>query len=348
MSNLVKFTLHISFFLRVQEELTKIISVINLLSNSNEKATVDTISSHLSSEAPSADRLVQILNEAVSRGSIVKNSEDGSYQPTRSLRPHRRSFLISQPPSILYDANTPRRRTVSIQRAPKMPNDASASTRGMSHIIPICGFCSGDENNNPRRGGPEEMLACWGCGRSAHLSCLGLSPSMLPRVKRLRWYCVDCKRCTICHYSRSSSLGGERTPVAISGGATDKDSDLLLCDNCDRGYHLSCVAPGLTEPPDGEFCSRLVLFHKVKCSVSLMMKTSCDWKLTCWLLFYFYHISWDKFNGSYHFVYMCVGGHPTVLPFLSLMGAQKSTAILVFVYNYYFYGLMVVSRSQDF
>lgn len=148
----------------------------------------------------------------------------------------------------------------------------------MSDIIPVCGFCSGTENNNPRKGGPEEMLACWGCGRSgghfvfcyiithssthfsrmnpptAHLSCLGLSIAMLPRVKRLRWYCVDCKRCTICHYSAPNSLGGEGAAVTVSvGSASDRDSDLLLCDNCDRGYHLSCVAPELTEPPDGEF-----------------------------------------------------------------------------------------------
>ncbi|VDK23878.1 unnamed protein product [Taenia asiatica] len=234
-----------------QEEITKIISVINLLSSSSEKATIDTISSHLSNEAPSADRLLQILNEALSRGSIVKNPEDGFYQPARSLRPHRRSFLGSQHPSTLYDVTTPRRRTTSIQRTRKASNGASSSTRGMSDIIPVCGFCSGNENNNPRRGGPEEMLACWGCGRSAHLSCLGLSTAMLPRVKRLRWYCVDCKRCTICHYSGSNSLGGGAA-VAVSGGSvSDKDSDLLLCDNCDRGYHLSCVAPELTEPPDG-------------------------------------------------------------------------------------------------
>ncbi|KAH9278322.1 Histone acetyltransferase KAT6B [Echinococcus granulosus] len=236
-----------------QEELTKIISVINLLSSSSEKATVDTISSHLSNEVPSADRLSRILNEAVSRGSVVKNPEDGFYHPTRSLRPHRRSFLFSQHPSVLYDVTTPRRRTgSSIQRTHKTPNGAATSTRGISDIIPVCGFCLGDEANNPRTGEPEEMLACWGCGSSAHPSCLRLSAAMVPQVKRLRWYCIDCKRCTICHYSASNSAEGERAAVAVSGGsASDKDSDLLLCDNCDRGYHLSCVAPELTEPPDG-------------------------------------------------------------------------------------------------
>ncbi|KAL5969419.1 Histone acetyltransferase KAT6B [Taenia solium] len=267
---------HALSVLLIIEEITKIISVINLLSSSSEKATIDTISSHLSNEAPSADRLLQILNEALSRGSIAKNPEDGFYQPARSLRPHRRSFLGSQHPSTLYDLTTPRRRTTSIQRTRKASNGASSFTRGMSDIIPVCGFCSGNENNNLRRGGPEEMLACWGCGRSggrfvfrystarssnhflrvnlstAHLSCLGLPTAMLPRVKRLRWYCVDCKRCTICHYSGPNSLGGEGGAVAVSGGSvSDKDSDLLLCDNCDRGYHLSCVAPELTEPPDG-------------------------------------------------------------------------------------------------
>lgn len=111
--------------LPIIEEITKIISVINLLSSSNERANIDTISSHLSNEAPSADRLLQILNEAVSRGSIVKSPEDGFYQPARSLRPHRRSFLISQHPSALYDVTAPRRRTTSVQRTRKTSNGAS-------------------------------------------------------------------------------------------------------------------------------------------------------------------------------------------------------------------------------
>ncbi len=96
-----------------------------------------------------------------------------------------------------------------------------------------------------------------------HPSCLQMTPSMLEHVKRLRWYCVDCKRCTLCHYSANSSsrhAGGssgespnENTTSTDlnSGSRSDKDNDLLLCDNCDRGYHLSCVAPDLSEPPEG-------------------------------------------------------------------------------------------------
>ena len=27
---------------------------------------------------------------------------------------------------------------------------------------------------------------------------------------------------------------------------------LLFCDDCDRGYHMYCLSPPMTEPPEGE------------------------------------------------------------------------------------------------
>jgi len=27
---------------------------------------------------------------------------------------------------------------------------------------------------------------------------------------------------------------------------------LLFCDDCDRGYHMYCLSPPLSEPPEGE------------------------------------------------------------------------------------------------
>lgn len=80
-------------FFIILEELTGILTVINNLSSSNEKATIDAISSHMPTE-PSADRLLKIISEAVSIGSIVKSSDGESFQPAHSLRPQRRPSLV--------------------------------------------------------------------------------------------------------------------------------------------------------------------------------------------------------------------------------------------------------------
>ena len=38
-------------------------------------------------------------------------------------------------------------------------------------------------------------------------------------------------------------------------GRCDREAELLLCDGCDLGYHLDCLAPALsTVPVDEWFC----------------------------------------------------------------------------------------------
>ncbi len=166
----------ISIFFIPVEELTGILNVINSLSTSNEKATLDAISSHLSSE-PSAERLSKIINEAVAIGSIERSADGESYQPAHSLRPQRRSSLPHN--SDIYVDTTKLRRSnknenprspaaspaVSGITASSCSPRPSPAVRTMAEIIPICSFCLGDEEKNSKKV-PEEMIACWACGRS--------------------------------------------------------------------------------------------------------------------------------------------------------------------------------------
>ena len=32
---------------------------------------------------------------------------------------------------------------------------------------------------------------------------------------------------------------------------------LLFCDDCDRGYHMYCLKPPMTEPPEGKLTTHL-------------------------------------------------------------------------------------------
>lgn len=97
---------------------------------------------------------------------------------------------------------------------------------------PYCDFCLGDSRENRKTNVPEDLVSCSDCGRSGHPSCLQFTPNMIISVKRYRWQCIECKYCSIC-------------------GTSDNDDQLLFCDDCDRGYHMYCLTPPLTTPPEG-------------------------------------------------------------------------------------------------
>ncbi|RXG51449.1 Zinc finger protein DPF3 [Armadillidium vulgare] len=112
---------------------------------------------------------------------------------------------------------------------------------------PYCDFCLGDSNQNKKTGLSEQLVSCADCGRSGHPSCLQFTDNMMKSVLRYRWQCIECKTCTLC-------------------GTSENDDQLLFCDDCDRGYHLYCLTPPLSEPPEGEWSCYLCIkeFHNNK------------------------------------------------------------------------------------
>jgi hypothetical protein len=53
---------------------------------------------------------------------------------------------------------------------------------------------------------------------------------------RFEWQCTDCKLCTACN-------------------TTKNEDKLLICDICDRAFHMECLNPVLTKIPKGDwFC----------------------------------------------------------------------------------------------
>ncbi|XP_071275956.1 zinc finger protein ubi-d4 isoform X23 [Agelaius tricolor] len=103
-----------------------------------------------------------------------------------------------------------------------------------------CDFCLGDSKINKKTGQPEELVSCSDCGRSGHPSCLQFTPVMMAAVKTYRWQCIECKCCNIC-------------------GTSENDDQLLFCDDCDRGYHMYCLTPPMSEPPEGSWSCHLCL-----------------------------------------------------------------------------------------
>ncbi|KAI2805977.1 Zinc finger protein ubi-d4 [Blomia tropicalis] len=123
----------------------------------------------------------------------------------------------------------------------------NSSTRGANTPQTYCDFCLGDSTENKKTNSAEELVSCSDCGRSAHPSCLQFTANMILSVKKYRWQCIECKSCGLC-------------------GTSDNDDQLLFCDDCDRGYHMYCLKPPMTEAPEGSWSCHLCIveYHTPK------------------------------------------------------------------------------------
>ncbi|XP_015790346.1 zinc finger protein ubi-d4 [Tetranychus urticae] len=120
--------------------------------------------------------------------------------------------------------------------------EQSSSSKGGNPAAPspYCDFCLGDSEENKKSRSREKMVSCSDCGRSAHPTCLQFTAQMILAVQKYRWQCIECKSCGLC-------------------GTSDNDEQLLFCDDCDRGYHMYCLTPPLSEPPEGSWSCHLCI-----------------------------------------------------------------------------------------
>ncbi|XP_077397679.1 zinc finger protein neuro-d4 isoform X1 [Festucalex cinctus] len=175
------------------------------------------------------------------------------------------------------------RHTLPFQRKnnhkPKKAADGSVIANG------YCDFCLG---GSKKTGCPEDLISCADCGRSGHPSCLQFTVNMTAAVRTYRWQCIECKSCSLCGTSendvhlqdappvvpnrpawrrpvcqpnwqtRTASLApiGKSRSTGICATAQDQ---LLFCDDCDRGYHMYCLSPPMSEPPEGSWSCHLCL-----------------------------------------------------------------------------------------
>uniref|UniRef100_A0A8C9VPB2 D4, zinc and double PHD fingers family 2, like n=1 Tax=Scleropages formosus TaxID=113540 RepID=A0A8C9VPB2_SCLFO len=129
---------------------------------------------------------------------------------------------------------------VPFQPRPEEHNTPKKGPDGLAVPNNYCDFCLGDSKVNRKTGQSEGLLSCSDCGRSGHPSCLQFTPVMMAAVKTYRWQCIECKCCNVC-------------------GTSENDDQLLFCDDCDRGYHMYCLSPPMSEPPEGSWSCYLCL-----------------------------------------------------------------------------------------
>lgn len=103
----------------------------------------------------------------------------------------------------------------------------------------VCHLCFSAEVNQPHKRGPKRhtLLVCGGCERGYHVACLiPRPPNPIPKP----WYCseecvsMSMLQCQICDNA-------------------ENDEQMLLCDTCDRGYHMFCLNPPLAAIPEGDW-----------------------------------------------------------------------------------------------
>ncbi|KAG0326605.1 PHD finger protein 10 [Dissophora globulifera] len=118
----------------------------------------------------------------------------------------------------------------------------------------VCGECnsvtappSALPTDKPLPCSMSHLNGCKTCGKSFHPLCLQLdTPRIVSAIASYPWQCNDCKLCVVC-----MSAGDE--------------ASLLICDDCDRGWHMNCCDPMIKEvPKDDWLCSFCAMCHSCR------------------------------------------------------------------------------------
>ncbi|VVC41304.1 Hypothetical protein CINCED_3A014910 [Cinara cedri] len=166
-----------------------------------------------------------------------------NHQNNLSIASVNSSEAASSNTSTVYPSTATSTKTSQHKQGSKEGYSKSKTGAKSANPSPYCDFCLGDEVSN-KSGQPEILISCSDCGRSGHPTCLQFTANMIISVGKYRWQCIECKCCSIC-------------------GTSDNDDQLLFCDDCDRGYHVYCLTPPLTSPPEGCWSCKLCIkeFH---------------------------------------------------------------------------------------
>ncbi|KAG0209439.1 hypothetical protein BGX28_010322 [Mortierella sp. GBA30] len=79
----------------------------------------------------------------------------------------------------------------------------------------------------------EDLITCVDCHKCWHPSCIKLAPELALRVDE-PWQCVNCKTCQKCQSSNN-------------------EGKMMMCENCDRGWHCYCLDTPLESVPRHDF-----------------------------------------------------------------------------------------------
>ncbi|KAF9194207.1 hypothetical protein BGZ51_000788 [Haplosporangium sp. Z 767] len=121
------------------------------------------------------------------------------------------------------------------------PNASHSGTSVANDKDSICSECNSATappgalpTDKPLPCAMTHLNKCKTCSKSFHPLCLQLdTPRIVSAIASYPWQCNDCKLCVVC----------------LEAG---DEASLLICDDCDRGWHMSCCNPAIKEVPQGD------------------------------------------------------------------------------------------------
>ncbi|XP_062315265.1 bromodomain adjacent to zinc finger domain protein 2A [Osmerus eperlanus] len=98
-------------------------------------------------------------------------------------------------------------------------------------------------------------------GEESHMDVMSLESEITPRLRTWRQALDRCRsapQMCLCLLQLEKAIAWERSVVKVTCllcRKGDNDEYLLLCDGCDRGCHMYCLRPKVTQVPEGDwFC----------------------------------------------------------------------------------------------
>lgn len=123
----------------------------------------------------------------------------------------------------------------------------------------VCGVCGSGHDEHL-------LLLCEDCEAACHTFCLDPPLNAVPAQS---WYCARCatQRAALQQWA-ADMVRNNAASLAFAALACevcrlpDRAESMLVCDSCNRGFHMSCLTPPLEHVPDGDWlcvsCARVL------------------------------------------------------------------------------------------
>ncbi|CAL8095220.1 unnamed protein product [Orchesella dallaii] len=194
-------------------------------------------------------------------------------------------FRVSHEPARFTYASKRRSYSSSCNRSSKSPvtknqivvpeNYEASNFNSNGERVNECVYCRKEKNAT---GNSEDFLSCGSCNAKIHPTCIDYTEEQAKRLRmnskssepHLQWQCFSCKRCGVCQQALMSSKNCTEVPKK-NGDKTKilkkKEGRYILCDRCDRGYHVNCInatLPTNESPWYCKECDNIILGNQAK------------------------------------------------------------------------------------
>ncbi|KAH7936231.1 hypothetical protein HPB52_020315 [Rhipicephalus sanguineus] len=178
--------------------------------------------------------------------------------PTSPIDRTSTASSLSSPPNAKRARPLSKRKRIKKTHGPDFLENLDSPTMDVTEFFeedePHCFVCY--LSVPPTSNDYKSLLICRDCNTKAHPSCLNYSAELAAAARLATWQCVDCKTCSGC-------------------SSTADTDELIICDGCDRGYHMVCHRPKLMHRPQRKWLCKACC-EGTKKTAGVKIKTEVD------------------------------------------------------------------------